>query len=57
MAASNKDIEKLKLESLKLRDARGNPLKISAKGSLGLLALGAKGVTLWRLYKESLKKD
>ncbi|MBU0487748.1 MAG: hypothetical protein KKA07_11735 [Bacteroidetes bacterium] len=45
---SNRLLEDLKKESQRLTTTDGKPLEIPVKGSLGLLALGAKGLFAWR---------
>lgn len=39
------------METNKVNVERMNPDEVSAKGSLGLLALGAEGLRVWRAAK------
>ena len=48
---SKQHLERLKQESKDLRDKNGKPIDIPQKGSLGVLALGAKGIMAWREKK------
>ncbi|PLX14249.1 MAG: hypothetical protein C0594_00295 [Marinilabiliales bacterium] len=50
---SQAHLDKLKSSSKNIIDPQGNLVKITKEGSLGLLALGAKGLIAWRQVRES----
>lgn len=61
MTTSNSEIkqliEELYQSDLKIYDKDKNPITMPEKGSLGLLAIGYKGIIAWKkLYKSQKNK-
>ncbi len=42
---------------IRLTTREGKPMEVTEHGSLGLLALGYRGLMLWRAKKEELRKQ
>ena len=54
---SKKILEDLYNQDFQLLTETGEQFEISEKGSLGLLAIGYKGLIAWRKKKNELKKQ
>lgn len=41
-------------KSLIIKDKEGNPIEVPVEGSIGLLALGYKGLMAWRMKRKEI---
>lgn len=51
------DLKKQENKTLAVYDTSGNRVEVTAEGSLGLLALGYKGLYVWRLERSKKLKS